>query len=208
MSIRIGIIGTGGFAREVAALVARQLGESAVAFVPKDAASGHLNGLPLSNLADLPREAELILAIADGAVRRRLADELASDGWRFATVSASTAVRLGPTEIGEGTILCDFAMVTANARIGRHFQANWHAYVAHDCVVGDFVTLGPRASVNGAVVLEDGVYVGAGALIRQGTPERPVVIGKGAVIGMGAVVLNDVPPGATVVGNPARPLVC
>lgn len=207
MSIRIGIIGTGGFAREAAAVVARERGDDAVAFVPKEPSSGRLNGLPVMSLAELPRDAELVLAMADGGVRRRLAEELAGEGWRFASVMASTAVRLGPTEVGEGAILCDFAMVTANARVGRHFQANWHAYVAHDCVVGDFVTLGPRASVNGNVVLEDGVYVGAGALIRQGMPGRPVVIGAGAVIGMGAVVLCDVAAGATVVGNPARPLI-
>lgn len=51
------------------------------------------------------------------------------------------------------------------------------------------------------------VWVGAGAVLRQGKPGKPLVIGKGAVVGMGAVVTKDVAAGVTVVGNPARRLV-
>ncbi len=41
-------------------------------------------------------------------------------------------------------------------------------------------------------------------MIKQGTPNQPLVIGQGAVVGMGAVVTKSVPAGVTVVGNPAR----
>ncbi|MEO2037445.1 MAG: DapH/DapD/GlmU-related protein, partial [Martelella sp.] len=76
-----------------------------------------------------------------------------------------------------------------------------YAYIEHDCVIGDFVTLAPGAKVNGNITIGDHVYIGSGAVIRQGT-----TIGPGATIGMGAVVLRDVPPGVTVVGNPAKAL--
>ena len=48
-------------------------------------------------------------------------------------------------------------------------------------------------------MIEDGVLVGANAVIIEG-----VRIGTGAVVGAGAVVLEDVPAGAVVTGNPAR----
>ena len=50
-----------------------------------------------------------------------------------------------------------------------------------------------------AVVIEDGAWIGANAVILKG-----VTIGRDAVVGTNAVVTRDVPPGAVAVGNPAR----
>lgn len=47
----------------------------------------------------------------------------------------------------------------------------------------------------------ENVWIGGGAIILPG-----VTIGDDAVIGAGAVVTRDVAKGATVVGNPARPV--
>jgi acetyltransferase-like isoleucine patch superfamily enzyme len=111
---------------------------------------------------------------------------------------------LESNKIGEGAIFNPFSMVTSNAKIGRHFHCNIYSYVAHDCVVGDFVTFAPSVQCNGNVIIEDHAYIGTGAIIKQGTPERPIVLGRGAIIGAGAVVTKSVPPGKTFIGNPAR----
>lgn len=119
---------------------------------------------------------------------------------------AANSVQLDGNRIGEGAILCPFTMVTSNATIGRFFHANIYSYVAHDCVIGDFVTFAPGVMCNGRVRVEDHAYIGTGVVLREGAPDRPVVIGAGAVVGMGAVVTKSVAPGAVVVGNPAAPL--
>ena len=123
------------------------------------------------------------------------------------SIIAPNSVNFDHNIIGEGAILCPFSTVSVNTRIGRFFHCNVYSYVAHDCVVGDFVTFGPNVLCNGQVVVEDRAYIGAGAVLRQGKHERPMVIGRGAVVGMGAVVTSSVAPFTTVVGNPARELI-
>lgn len=146
------------------------------------------------------------IGIAGSRTRERLDSELSEAGVAAWTLIASNVVVFDEVVIGDGALISPFVTLTSNIRIGRQFHANLYSYIEHDCVVGDFVTLAPGAQVNGNIVLEDHVYVGSGAVIRQGKPGQPVVIGAGAVIGMGAVVLGNVPPGSVVVGNPARPL--
>jgi len=58
----------------------------------------------------------------------------------------------------------------------------------------------PRYSlIRRAIVIEDDVWIGAGAFIGPG-----VTLGQGAVVGARAVVMSDVPPWKVVAGNPAR----
>ena len=108
--------------------------------------------------------------------------------------------------IAAGAALSPFVTIGANVRIGKCFHANLYSYVEHDCIIGDYVTFAPRVSCNGNIHIHDHAYIGAGAVIKQGMPDIPLVIGEGAVIGMGAVVTKSVPAGAVVIGNPARPM--
>lgn len=148
----------------------------------------------------------LVLAIANGAIRKKLAERCAMDGVMAWSVAADNVIQMDDVTLGEGAALSPFVTLTSNIRIGRHFHANLYSYVEHDCRIGDFVTFAPGVKCNGNVVIEDGAYIGSGAVIRQGAPGCPLVIGKGAVVGMGAIVTRDVTPGAVVVGNPAHPI--
>jgi sugar O-acyltransferase (sialic acid O-acetyltransferase NeuD family) len=178
-------------------------------FVVESGPTGNVNGHPvLSVEAFFAREGpkHFNVAIADHEPRRRIAEAFLARGARPFPIQAANAVCLDGNAIGEGAILCPFVTITSNATIGRFFHANLYAYVAHDCVVGDFVTFAPNVACNGRVRIEDHAYIGTGAILRQGSDERPIVIGRGAVVGMGAVVTKSVEPFETVVGNPAAPL--
>ena len=152
-------------------------------------------------------EKNVLIAIANSNIRQKLAEKLTNDGINIWTVKSQSTVIMDNVIIGNGAALSPFVTIGANVTIGQCFHANLYSYVEHDCVIGDFVTFAPRVSCNGNVHIEDHAYIGTGAVLRQGTPDKPLIIGKGAIVGMGAVVTKDVPAGVTVVGNPARPLI-
>lgn len=144
------------------------------------------------------------IGISDGIIREKLALKCRLDGLIPWTIIAENAVVMDRVAIGEGSILSPFVTIGSNVSIGKNFHANLYSYVEHDCIVGDFVTFAPSVKCNGNIVIEDHVYVGAGAVIKQGSPARPLTIGRYSIIGMGAVVTKDIPPGVVVVGCPAR----
>ncbi|MDX2263504.1 MAG: hypothetical protein NW215_00840 [Hyphomicrobiales bacterium] len=80
------------------------------------------------------------------------------------------------------------------------------AHVGHDTVIEDFVTLCPMVCISGYVVVREGAFLGAGAVVVPGKPGRPIVIGRGAYVFAGAVITKSVADGAKVAGNPAAPL--
>jgi sugar O-acyltransferase (sialic acid O-acetyltransferase NeuD family) len=144
------------------------------------------------------------VAFAPPSLRRKKVEQCDRDGLQIFSSFASTAI-IGPNvTVGDGAIFSYNSMVTSDAIIGRAFHCNIYSYVAHDCIVGDFVTFAPRVSLNGRIKVEDDVYVGTGAIILPGKDDRYLTIGKGAVIGAGAVVTKDVEPGAVMVGAPAK----
>ena len=144
------------------------------------------------------------IAIANSHVREKIAQRLEVDGISLWSIQADNVVLMDQAEIAEGCALSPFVSITSNIKIGKCFHANLYSYVEHDCVIGDFVTFAPGVKCNGNIHIQDHAYIGAGAMIKQGTPDQPLVIGRGAIVGMGAVVTKSVPAGATVVGNPAR----
>jgi sugar O-acyltransferase (sialic acid O-acetyltransferase NeuD family) len=179
-------------------------------FVDDHLAGTSINGhdvVSLDGFAALAAaDKKITIAVADPATRITLAERCEQLGLDFFSVVAASAVVMDEVAIGIGALISPFVTITSNISIGRHFHANINSYVEHDCVIGNFVTFAPGVRCNGNVHIEDEAYIGSGAIIRQGTPSKPLTIGKRAFVGMGAVVTKDVPAGATVIGNPARVL--
>jgi sugar O-acyltransferase (sialic acid O-acetyltransferase NeuD family) len=146
------------------------------------------------------------VAIANSNVRRSISELFVKKGCIPKEIFGYNCHVGHRVKLGKAAILCTNTILTCDITVGDFFHCNMNSYIAHDCHIGDFVTFAPNVSCNGNIEIHDFAYIGTGAVLKQGTASKKLVIGEGAVIGMGAVVTKDVEPYTTVVGNPAREL--
>ncbi|MEP9373543.1 acetyltransferase [Mesorhizobium sp. KR1-2] len=217
MNTYYGLIGAGGHGREVMPMVRWALqdelasGNVEILFVVEGQENEtEVNGYRLIGLEAflaLSGHKRFNVAIGDSKARQRFADVCRARNVEPFSIFARSAILLDKNEIGEGCMVSEQTIITSNVKIGRFFQANCQCNISHDCVIGDYVTFAPGVKCNGNVTIGNHAYIGAGALIKQGRYDKPLMIGEGAVVGMGAVVIRDVEAYTVVVGNPARPKV-
>ena len=208
----IGIYGASGFGKEVYPLVREYINDKGlnadVCFIDDNdtlETLSNINVVSYQNFKESNYAAKkIIVAIANSKIREILVKKLIEDTIEQIDISSKNNILMDDIEYGNGLLLCPFVTLTSGIKIGKSFHANIYSYVAHDCVIGDYVTFAPRVMCNGNVHIEDHAYIGTGAILKQGSNEKPLIIGRGAIVGMGAVVTKDVAPNTIVVGNPAR----
>lgn len=85
--------------------------------------------------------------------------------------------------------------------IGSNCYLMKHSYIAHDCIIGDGVTLSAGAKIGGYCEIGEGTNLGMNAVIHQW-----VKVPEGCMIGMGGVVTkkSELHPGQKYAGNPVR----
>jgi len=205
----------GGYARETArgfqtSIEGVEDSTSEIVFIDDDPAiqGSVINGRRVISYAEALAAPDILvnIAFAPPALRKKKHEQCEADGLAFFNSIAPTAIIGENVQIGSAAIFSHNTIVTCDAVIGTAFHCNIYSYVAHDCVVGDYVTFAPRVSLNGRIKVEDEVYVGSDATFLPGKPGKFLTIGKGAVVGAGALVTRDVEPYTTVVGSPAKPI--
>jgi len=108
-------------------------------------------------------------------------------------------------EIGDRTVLREYATVhratvaSTVPRVGEDCYLMAYVHIAHDCDVGNRVTLANAVQLAGHVTIEDGATVGGSTPIHQF-----VRIGRLAFVGGGSRVSQDIPPFGRAAGNPIK----
>ena len=194
-----GIYGVGGFSREVIPLLIhkKDISKEDVCFVvdkeylPNDETINDYNILSYDKFRSIDtNQKHITIAISDNGVRKEIYEKCSHDNINHYSILSHNSCIMDNVNIGKGSIISPFVTLTSNINIGKSFHANLYSYVAHDCEIGDYVTFAPAVKCNGNVIIEDNVYIGTGAIIKQGTPNKPIIIGSNAVIGAGSFVTN------------------
>ena len=92
------------------------------------------------------------------------------------------------TEVGGGT-----------TKLGDHGWIMAYCHIAHDCIVGDHVTMSNGATLGGHVVVKDYANIGGLSGVHQFCR-----IGEYAIVGGQSMITQDVVPFAIAAGNRAK----
>lgn len=183
------LIGNGGHAREVIA----QMGVKLLRFVDDKYVDN--DTLPLSQLD--PAKHIAMVAVANSKDRYDIIERLPKET-QFFTFIHPTALLMEDIEIGEGSFIGAYSILTTNIKIGKHAILNRGNHIGHDCQIGNYFSAMPGAIVSGNVKIYDCVYVGTNASIKE-----KINICCDVVIGMNAAVVKNIEELGTYVGCPA-----
>jgi sugar O-acyltransferase (sialic acid O-acetyltransferase NeuD family) len=152
------------------------------------------------------RERPCLVAVANTAIKRMLVGRVSAAGGTFCTLYDAPGSTPAKATIGVGSFVVPPVYVGPNTTAGDHVVIMPMTSIGHDVRIGDYCTICPSSTIGGHVDIESAAFIGAGSTIINGKAGKPLVIGASATIAVGAVVTKSVLPGATVMGNPARPL--
>jgi sugar O-acyltransferase (sialic acid O-acetyltransferase NeuD family) len=184
------LIGNGGHAREVMA----QMGVKLDRFVDDQYVDEET--FPISKLD--PEKHAVMIAVADSKDRFDIAQRLPK-GIQFFNFIHPTALIMDNVEIGEGSFIGAYSILTTNIKIGKHAILNRGNHIGHDCRIGDYFSAMPGAIVSGNVTIYGLVYMGNNSSIRE-----KLSIHSLATIGMNSAVVKNIEDGGTYVGCPAK----
>jgi len=187
------LVGFGGHSREVMA----QMGVKLTCFVDDDYV---VEGtLPLSKFN--PKEYALIVAVANSNDRFNIVQKLPKETKYFTWVHPTALIMDKNIEIGEGSFIGAYSILTTNIKLGKHALLNRGNHVGHDCKIEDYFSAMPQAVVGGNVTIGDIVYMGSCSNIRE-----KITICDNVTIGMNAGVVKNITESGIYVGTPAKKL--
>lgn len=203
----LGIYGTGGSAKDLFSLIIAEKRENEwddVVFIDDTKPAGTAMGkkmFPFNEFCKVytPEKAKIIIAIGEPAHREKIYYRICAQGYKLESYIHRTVKVSEFAEIAEGVVLLNDSFVSPMVKIGTNVWVNGYTIIGHDVQIGNHCQISSQVIVTGNTSVDDCVYIGAGASIRE-----RITIGKFAIISMGAVVLKPVKEEMIVMGNPAR----
>jgi sugar O-acyltransferase (sialic acid O-acetyltransferase NeuD family) len=207
--MKLAIFGTSGFAREVRD-IAVPVGYDEIVFIGETAENSiqDFTVMTEESVYPLTRESfSFIIGIGNPKTRKAVWGKYPD--LHYATLIHPSATfgyrQREEVEKMAGNIVCAGARMMNQITLGTFGIYDLNCTIGHDCVVEDFVTVCPGATISGNVLLQEGAYLGANSCVIQGKSiTEKTTVGRYATVGAGAVVTKNVPDNIIVKGVPAR----
>lgn len=194
-----GIIGFGGFGREVYYSMTDEEKQDITFFVDDAFFNNEKNVLPLSKFN--PKTHEVIVAIGDPHKRKNVIDSLPKNTKFFTFIHKSVLILDERVEIGEGSIICPNVILTTNIKLGKHTHLNLSTTIGHDCNIGEYFTTAPGAKISGNCTIGNLVYIGTNSSIRE-----KLTITDNVTIGLNSGVVKNINESGVYGGTPIKKL--
>ena len=188
--MKLALFGYGGHAREVAS----QINEPIEFFVDDEYSNEYAK--PISSFN--PKIYSIMVAVADSRERKKIVETLPNDTKYFTFVHPTALMMNKDIEIGEGSFIGAYSILTTNIKIGKHGILNRGNHIGHDCSIGDYFSAMPGSIVSGNVIIYDLVYVGTNASIKE-----KITIHSLTTIGLNSGVVKHIEEPGVYVGTPA-----
>lgn len=189
--MKLALYGYGGHAREVAA----QIGERVEFYVDDEYAAGIAKPISKFN----PTTHCMIIAVGDSRSRFDVVQRLPKETTYSTFIHPTALILDNNIEIGEGSFIGAYSILTTNIKIGKHALLNRANHIGHDTTIGDYFSAMPGAIVSGNVTIYDCVYMGTNSSIRE-----KLSIHSLSTIGMNAAVVKNIKEPGTYIGIPAK----
>jgi len=189
--MKLALFGYGGHAREVAAQMNLD-----VTFFVDDKYANEVSK-PISTFD--PEVYQMMVAVADSKDREKIVKKLPENTSYFTFVHPTALLMTKDIEIGIGSFIGAYSILTTNITIGNHAILNRGNQIGHDSKIGDFFSAMPGAVVSGNVILGESVYMGTNSSIRE-----KIQVCSNVIIGSNATVVKNIITSGTYVGVPCK----
>ncbi len=139
------------------------------------------------------------ICIGNPKWRKHFHEKMMNLGATPVTIYSPTSSISQKSEIGEGNLILDFALVESDVNMGEGNLINCYAGIFHDVVLGSYNEIMPGAKILGGAKIGNSCRIGSNSTILPN-----VEICDDVVIGAGAVVNKNITKPGTYVGVPAK----
>jgi sugar O-acyltransferase (sialic acid O-acetyltransferase NeuD family) len=194
------IIGTGGFAIELAGLL-KSIDIEVTGFIgPKPTIK--LPAKWLGNdeyIETLHSNTKILIAIGEPKIRSKLVAKIKQKKLQQQTFVYPDSYISPSASIAIGSIIYPNVTIHAGVILGEYVLINSNTTIGHETIIGEYSNIGPGVSIGGCCKIGDKAYIGIGASTIEN-----ITISNQVIIGAGATVVTDIKSTGIYIGVPAK----